>query len=64
MQEQKIIKKAYKFRLYPSENQRKLLELTLNICCILYNNALAERKESYENEKKGIDYRKQINCQN
>ncbi|MDI6887298.1 MAG: RNA-guided endonuclease TnpB family protein [Candidatus Thermoplasmatota archaeon] len=59
--EEKALKKAYKFRLYPNKKQKELLEQTLETCRILYNNALAERKERYEKEKKGTKYLEQAN---
>jgi putative transposase len=41
------LRKAYRFRIYPSKEQRRILERTLQTCCILYNNLLAERRDSY-----------------
>jgi len=39
---------TYKFRLYPNKEQRKILEQTLQTCRILYNNLLAERRDTYK----------------
>ena len=41
------MRKAYRFRIYPSEEQRRILERTLQTCRILYNNLLAERRDTY-----------------
>ena len=42
------MRKTFKYRLYPSRKQIERLEQTLNTCRILYNNALAERKQQAE----------------
>ena len=44
------MKTAYKFRMYPNKQQEALLNLTLETCWHLYNTALADRKNSYEQE--------------
>jgi putative transposase len=41
------LRKAYRFRIYPSKEQGRILERTLQTCRILYNNLLAERRDSY-----------------
>jgi len=43
--------KAYKFRLYPTEEQCLLIRKTFGCVRFVYNKMLAERKESYENLK-------------
>ncbi|PAV27934.1 hypothetical protein CIL05_18850, partial [Virgibacillus profundi] len=40
--------KAYKFRLYPTEEQTMLLHKTFGCVRFVYNKMLAERKEFYE----------------
>ena len=40
--------KTYKFRMYPTAIQIKILEHTLNTCRFLYNDCLADRKNAYE----------------
>lgn len=40
--------RAYKFRFYPSNNQRALLDETMRLCCLLYNAALEQRRYAYE----------------
>jgi len=42
------MKTAYKFRMYPNRQQNARLELTLDTCRHLYNQALADRKNAYE----------------
>jgi len=53
--------KTFKYRLYPNQEQKKQLEKTLETCRILYNDFLAERKETYEKEQKKIACFEQIN---
>jgi len=45
---------AYKFRLYPDEEQEKTLNNQL--CKELYNRAYHERLEHYEKTGKGLTY--------
>ena len=52
--------KVYKYRLYPSKAQEYLLEQTLETCRRWYNTCLAERKETYENEKRSVGKYKQL----
>lgn len=43
--------KAYKFRLYPTEEQAYLMRKTFGCVHFVYNRMLAERKEAYEKYK-------------
>lgn len=43
--------KAYKFRLYPTQEQKQLLAKTFGCVRFVYNKMLAERKEIYEQFK-------------
>ncbi|MDT3497925.1 transposase [Bacillus toyonensis] len=43
--------KAYKFRLYPTEEQAYLMRKTFGCVRFVYNKMLAERKEAYEKYK-------------
>ncbi|QBK25386.1 RNA-guided endonuclease InsQ/TnpB family protein [Ureibacillus thermophilus] len=43
--------KAFKFRIYPNEEQKELLEKTFGCVRFVYNKMLAERKEIYEKFK-------------
>ncbi len=53
------MRKALKYRLYPTKKQEKLLFWTLTRCRELYNAALAERKEAYRMVGKSISYYEQ-----
>ena len=44
--------KAYKFRIYPSDAQIRVLESTLNVCRSLYNAMLQQRIYAYKSGKK------------
>lgn len=47
--------KAYKFRLYPNEQQAELINKTFGCCRFLYNQMLAERISVYEQLKDDKD---------
>jgi len=47
-----LLRRTYKYRLYPTRNQIRILDATLNMCRDLYNSALQERIEAYK--KSGI----------
>ena len=44
--------RTYKYRLYPTKNQRNIIDTTLNMCRDLYNAALQERIEAYKKNRK------------
>jgi putative transposase len=46
--------KAYKYRLFPNEEQRVLIEKHFGCSRYIYNYALGQRIETYEKEKKSI----------
>ena len=48
------MRKAYRYRLYPSKSQTTLLEQTLEICRWIYNDTLALRKSAWEQEQHSI----------
>jgi putative transposase len=48
--------KAYKFRLYPNEEQKVLFSKTFGCVRFVYNHYLAMRKTAYDTEKKSITY--------
>lgn len=52
--------KTFRYRLYPSKPQRRLLESTVEICRRFYNDCLAERKVAWESEKRGIGKTEQL----
>ena len=50
-----------KVRIYPSKEQEDTLSVLSDRCRLIYNFALAERKERYATEGKGISYIDQQN---
>lgn len=46
--------KTYKYRLYPTKKQVQKLNWTLDMCRILYNSCLVDRKNRYEQTGKGL----------
>lgn len=53
--------KAYKYRIYPNNEQKVQIEKTFGCCRFVYNQTLAYRKERYEKEKKSVS---KIDCNN
>ncbi|MDA2935807.1 transposase [Patescibacteria group bacterium AH-259-L05] len=49
-----MLKRTYKFRLYPTKAQQALLESWLCSCCWLYNHFLEQKKDAYEKDKTKI----------
>lgn len=54
-----MIRKAYKYRIYPNKEQGEKLQWTLDHCRELYNAALQERKEAYRMSRVSIGYNQQ-----
>ena len=50
------ITKSYKFRIYPNESQRILIEKTFGCCRFVYNHYLAKSIEDYERTGKSNSY--------
>jgi len=48
--------KTFKYRIFPENRQRKLLNLMLLECCWLYNKLLEQRKTLYETHKQSVSY--------
>lgn len=48
--------KTYKYRIYPTEFQRRVLNTQLAICCELYNAALQERRDAWNLKRKSISF--------
>lgn len=46
--------KAYKYRIYPNNEQKVQIAKTFGCCRFVYNQTLAYRKEIYEKEKKSV----------
>lgn len=55
------MKRTFKYRIYPSKSQIKMLELNLAICCDLYNAAIQERKSAWDTSHKIINFYTQAN---
>lgn len=55
----KMVNKAYKFRIYPTEEQEILLAKHFGCTRYVYNHFLNERKEQYQADKKSDNYYKQ-----
>jgi len=55
------MRKSYKYRLYPNQQQKALIDKILETCRWLYNHFLAERKDKYEKEQKRVSYTHQQN---
>ncbi len=53
--------RTYKYRLYPTRNQVKILNTTLDLCRDLYNAGLQERIEAYKKCNIGLNYNFQQN---
>jgi putative transposase len=51
-----MIRKAYKYRIYLTRGQRRILEQQLEECRWLYNETLATRKNAWENEQRIVDW--------
>ena len=48
------MEKAYKFRLYPTEEQKTLFLKTFGCTRFVYNKILAARKEAYSKDKTSL----------
>ena len=46
--------KAYKYRIYPNNEQKVQIAKTFGCCRFVYNQTLVYRKEKYEKEKKSV----------
>jgi putative transposase len=50
------MRKAFKYRLYPTKAQAESLRVQLSEACRFYNAALQERIEAYARHRKSINY--------
>lgn len=55
-----MIKRTYKYRIYPTKAQQEILEEHLSLCRWLYNHFLEERKTLYEKNKTKVTCYDQI----
>lgn len=54
------MRKAFKYRLYPTKEQAAQLQRTLDLCCWLYNAALEQRRTVYQTHKKPLSKNSQM----
>lgn len=54
-----MTRKAFKYRLYPTQPQQKDLERTLSLCRQLYNAALQERRDAYKKAGRTVGFYEQ-----
>ena len=50
------MRRSYKYRIYPTKTQLRILEMTLEGCRYIYNETLALRKEAWEKDEESISY--------
>ena len=55
---------AYKYRIYPTKEQKQKIQFTLERCRLLYNRLLEERILAYKQEGKTPNYYDQANTFN
>lgn len=53
--------RAYKYRIYPTKTQEKILLNNLRLCCNLYNVSLQHRRDVYKSIGRGVSYKEQAN---
>jgi len=51
-----LMLKTFKYRLYPTKEQQRLLNRHLEECRWLWNTLLAERKQAWEERRETVDY--------
>ncbi|GBC60408.1 transposase [Desulfonema ishimotonii] len=56
-----VIRRSYKYRIYPAKAQISNLENQFSMCRHLYNRSLAERTDAYEKDGTTISYNQQQN---
>src|SRR6266516_6282201 len=57
----RMMRKAFKYRLYPNKVTERKLQWVLDRCRELYNAALSERRDAYKYAGKSISYYDQQN---
>jgi putative transposase len=55
------MRRTYKYRLYPTNEQQRMFTQWLTTCRLLYNTALAERREAWTIEHRAVTYTVQAN---
>jgi putative transposase len=54
-----VVRKTYKYRLYPTKKQAALLDAQLAEACRLYNAAVQERRDAWKMQKTSLSYYQQ-----
>lgn len=57
MSESKAVKRAYRYRFYPTPEQENLLRRTIGCCRLVYNKALAIRSEAWTSEHRNVTFK-------
>lgn len=55
---------SFKYRLYPTSEQKRTIHFTLERCRLLYNRLLEERILAYKTEGRSLNYYDQANTFN
>jgi putative transposase len=55
------MRRTYKYRLYPTNQQKQLFTQWLTTCRHVYNTALAERRDTWTHEHRAVTYTEQAN---
>lgn len=55
------MRKTYKYRLYPTKEQKKQIQFIMERCRLLYNRLLEERLLAYRQDGKSLSYYDQQN---
>ncbi|HYF63585.1 MAG TPA: helix-turn-helix domain-containing protein, partial [Herpetosiphonaceae bacterium] len=50
------MRQAFKYRIYLTNGQRRILEQQLDACRWVYNETLALRKNAWEQEQRRVDW--------
>src|SRR5712692_8276654 len=51
-----LVRRTYRYRIYPTAEQRRRLEGHLRFACELYNAALEQRRDAYRCRRQSITY--------
>ncbi len=51
-----VVRRAYKYRFYPTSGQAQQLSVTFGCVRYVYNRALAERSRAWTRQQRRVDY--------
>ena len=57
-----LVKKAYKFSIYPNKKQRILIAKTIGCARFVFNHLLGKWNETYKETGKGLIYNSYLFC--